>query len=231
MRRERNALVFSRCKTCAVRQTRLNQDTRALKARCLLFPSLGWQTRVSPQEMTLCARRHSKGSLGIVSGPQGPEARDQGRRKWAQIRLEDCSCVGTGKHYKLWTRSAYLLLCFHDLPDSELALLIVVQVKGTAKDALDILQINDNVGSRGLDMVWQILDQSYAKLTGEKFDEAWENRDPARRPSWTENERLDALSSKSTRVSQLVSSVASQNARSGFCSQPSLCFDIGTAGS
>ena len=43
------------------------------------------------------------------------------------------------------------------------------QVEGTAKDALDILDI-DFMGSRGLEMVWQILDQAHAKT-----DMAYEN--------------------------------------------------------
>ena len=38
------------------------------------FPSLGWQTCVSPPEMTLCARGHSTNFLVSVSGQDGPEA-------------------------------------------------------------------------------------------------------------------------------------------------------------
>ena len=38
------------------------------------FSSFGWQTCVSPPEMTLCARGHSTSYLGFVSGPNGPEA-------------------------------------------------------------------------------------------------------------------------------------------------------------
>ena len=56
-----------------------------------------------------------------------------------------------------------LAKCFHDLSDSEPALLIAEQVKGTAKDVLAICEINNMMGSRGLEMVWQILDQAHAK--------------------------------------------------------------------
>ena len=38
------------------------------------FPSLGWQTCVSPLEVNLFARRHSKGFRGSVRGPNGAEA-------------------------------------------------------------------------------------------------------------------------------------------------------------
>ena len=37
------------------------------------FPSLGWQTCVSPLEMTFCAGGHSKGSLALWVAPDGPE--------------------------------------------------------------------------------------------------------------------------------------------------------------
>ena len=40
----------------------------------LRFPSLGWQTCVSPPVMTVCARGHSSSRLGFVSGPIGPGA-------------------------------------------------------------------------------------------------------------------------------------------------------------
>ena len=65
-----------------------------------------------------------------------------------------------------------LLGCFHSLTDSPLAVFIVGQVKGNAMDALDILEINDIMGSRGSEKRWQIFDQADAKLTGKTFDEA-----------------------------------------------------------
>ena len=100
------------------------------------------------------------------------DLKDQGRRNVALIWLEECSRVGTTKQHKLWKRSECLTKCFHNFSDSELALLFVDPVKGTAKAALDILAVNDAVRSRGLEMVWQILHQ--AKLVGDKFREASE---------------------------------------------------------
>ena len=66
----------------------------------------------------------------------------------------------------------------HSSPHSAcLALVIVGQIEGTGKDALDILEINDTVGSCGLEMVWQNIDQARAQLTVEMFNEASESRD------------------------------------------------------
>ena len=69
-----------------------------------------------------------------------------GRRNLALMRLEEYTVVGTAKHSTLWKRSVCFIKCFHDLSDSELVLLIAVQVKGTAKNFLDILEINDMQG-------------------------------------------------------------------------------------
>ena len=59
---------------------------------------------------------------------------------------------------------------------------------GTAKDALCILGINDITRSRGSEMSWQILDQA-PKLTGETFDEAFENWDLSPTTLLTEHAR------------------------------------------
>ena len=80
----------------------------------------------------------------------------------------------------------HLIKCFHNPSDSELALLIVDQVKGSAKDALDILQINDSMGSRGLEMFCQILDKAHAELVGDKFDEASKHVGLGPTTPWTE---------------------------------------------
>ena len=41
----------------------------SIEIRFLLYLSVGWQTRVSPLEMTLCAWGHSKGSSGLCEWP------------------------------------------------------------------------------------------------------------------------------------------------------------------
>ena len=60
-------------------------------------------------------------------------------------------------------------------PNSRLQ--IVEHVMGTTKDALDIIEIIDIVGSRRLQVVWQVLDQTHEKLIDDKFDEDCEKLD------------------------------------------------------
>ena len=46
-----------------------------------------------------------------------------------------------------------MVKCFQELSDSELSLLIVCQVKGSANDSLDILETNDEEPSS----TWKLL--------------------------------------------------------------------------
>ena len=54
-------------------------------------------------------------------------------REGSQTRLEEYSVVRAAKQYKLWKRLVCPVKCYHDLSDSELALLTLEQVKGTSK--------------------------------------------------------------------------------------------------
>ena len=83
------------------------------------------------------------------------DVKDHDAQNWPLIRQEEYSAVGTAEQYKLWRRSVCLIKCFHEL--------IAGRVKGTAKDAPNILEISEIMGSRGLKMAWLILDQAHAK--------------------------------------------------------------------
>ena len=79
-----------------------------------------------------------------------------------QTRLEEHSSVGTAKQYRLRRRSACPIQCFRELSDCG---------RG-AKDALDILTINDRTGSLVLETVWQMLAQTRAKLARTRHHDA-----------------------------------------------------------
>ena len=67
----------------------------------------------------------------------------------AQVRWVECSSVCFAKQNELWKRSVCMhKKCFHDLSDSELALLLVGQAKGTVKNVPDIPEVTDVVGDR-----------------------------------------------------------------------------------
>ena len=79
----------------------------------------------------------------LVTGREDQDVENYHRFAWDE---EYCG-VGTAKQYKLWKRLVCLIICFHDLSHSKLALLIAGQVKGIAQGALDILEINVIMGS------------------------------------------------------------------------------------
>ena len=117
-----------------------------------------------PERIQETLRVLAETQRALVAGRGG-----SGRSELAQCRPQEYSGVGAAKQYKLWKRSVCLLNCLHDVSDSELALLIVAQVKGTATDALDIIETNDTMEARAME------------LTGEKLNEGNENLDSARR--------------------------------------------------
>ena len=67
----------------------------------------------------------------------------------------------------------YLVTYFNELTDSETALLTVGQVKGSAKDALEVVRSRTLWSHVDWRTVWQILDQAQMQLAGERFDEAY----------------------------------------------------------
>ena len=112
-----------------------------------------------PERIQETLRVLAETQRALVAGGGG-----SGRSKRAQSLLQEYSSVGAAKQYKLWKRSVCLLNCLHDVSDSELALLIVAQVKGTATDALDIIETNDTMGARAHGTDWRETQRGQRKL-------------------------------------------------------------------
>ena len=62
-----------------------------------------------------------------------------------------------------------------------MASVLHTQLKGKAKQALEILEISDLEQDDDLDMVWRILDRSHEKMEHERANDAYENWSHARR--------------------------------------------------
>ena len=84
------------------------------------------------------------------------------------VRLEENSGAGTTTQYICWKMWVNFTLQLHGVTDQDLAFLIVSQLKGTAKVAVDISKVEDFEGSQGLQIVWQILDQSHGQFAHER---------------------------------------------------------------
>ena len=105
------------------------------------------------------------------------------KRNLANIRLDEFS-GGTdvsARAYRMWKKSVFAKARLHKLTDSELALVIYTEVKGKAKELLEILEISDLERPDGLDMVWEILDQAHEKMEHERADDAYDGWESARR--------------------------------------------------
>ena len=75
---------------------------------------------------------------------------DSGWSQRAHRRLEAQSSAGTTKQCKHWELSGSLAVQLRGLTDQELALLIASQFKGTVKDSVYIMEVEDLEGSCGL---------------------------------------------------------------------------------
>ncbi len=65
----------------------------------------------------------------------------------------------------------------HGSSDPELALVMYTQVKGRAKQLLEILEVKDLEQPGGLAMIWSILDRAHEPMEHERADgadAAWE---------------------------------------------------------
>ncbi len=70
---------------------------------------------------------------------------------------------GTTTHqYRSWRKQVLITQRWHGLSDPELALVMYTQVKGRAKQLLEILEVKDLEQPGGLAMIWSILDRAHA---------------------------------------------------------------------
>ena len=113
----------------------------------------------------------------------GGKVQGGGRRNLAKISIEDFYGGGTvtTHHYRMFNKHVSAVQKLHGLMDSELALVLYTQVKGKAKQSLEILDLEDLEKDDGLAMVWKIMDQSHEKMEHERADDAYENWESARR--------------------------------------------------
>ena len=87
------------------------------------------------------------------------------------------------RQYREWKKSLEIIQVLNQLTDQELALLIFSQVKGRAKNLIEIMEPEDLRKSDALNMIYNIFDDSFEKMDHERLDgvhQEWEKA--ARRP-------------------------------------------------
>ena len=102
------------------------------------------------------------------------------RSALATLKLEDFrgGREATTHQYWAWKKQTVITQKLYGLSDAELALIIYTQVRGRAKQLLDILEVVDLEKPGGLEMVWQILDRAHERMEHERADDsysAWES--------------------------------------------------------
>ena len=79
----------------------------------------------------------------------------------------------TTHQYRSWRKQVLITQRLHGLSDPELALVMYTQVKGRAKQLLEILEVKDLEQPGGLAMIWSILDRAHERMEHERADDAY----------------------------------------------------------
>ena len=79
----------------------------------------------------------------------------------------------TTHQYRSWRKQVQIVQRLHGLTDPEMALVLYTQVKGRAKQLLEVLELSDLEKPGGLVMVWSILDRAHERMEHERADDAY----------------------------------------------------------
>ena len=114
------------------------------------------------------------------AGPTGPM---KPKTALASLKLEEFrgGRETTTHQYRSWRKQVLIVQRLYGLSDPEMALLIYTQVKGRAKQLLEVLEVTDLEKPEGLAMVWAILDRAHERMEHERADDAYSAWESARR--------------------------------------------------
>ena len=138
--------------------------------------------------------------LRILAETQLELATKSGDRKsrtaLASLKLEEFrgGRETTTHKYRAWKKQTVITQELYGLTDAELALTIYSQVRGRAKQLLEVLEVSDLKRPDGLATVWKILDRAHEQMEHERADDAYGAWEQARRkPGQTIDEWLTYL--------------------------------------
>ena len=119
----------------------------------------------------------------LFPNQRSPTLRERGgagRRKLANVSLEETSGGSPTEQFIRRNRSVNLTKHVHGFPDQELAILIASELKGSANESVEVLEVEVLATLEGLRLVQQILDQAHGNLGRERVEGAYAARGQAR---------------------------------------------------
>ena len=138
--------------------------------------------------------------LRIMAQTQHELASNKGsvkpRTALATLKLEEFrgGRETTTRQYREWRKQVLITQRLHGLTDTETAFIIYNQVKGRAKQLLEVLEVTDLENPGGLEMIWKILDRAHERMEHERADDAYHAWETAhRKPGQTMEEWLTYL--------------------------------------
>ena len=105
------------------------------------------------------------------------------RTALASVKLEEFrgGRETTTHQYRAWKKQTVITQELYGLTDAELALTIYSQIRGRAKQLLEVLEVSDLKRPDGLQTVRKILDRAREQMEHERADDAYGAWEQARR--------------------------------------------------
>ena len=79
------------------------------------------------------------------------------------------------KVYREWRKDLSLIQKLNSLTDTEVAMLLLSQLKGRAKDLIEILEVQDFEKTDVLALIWQVYDQAFERMAHERLNDVHDN--------------------------------------------------------
>ena len=83
----------------------------------------------------------------------------------------------TVRHYREWRKEVAVIKELNGLTDREVAMLLFSQLKGRAKELIEIIEFADFEKGNVLDLIWKIYDDAFEKMAHQRLDDTnndWE---------------------------------------------------------
>ena len=91
----------------------------------------------------------------------------------------------SAKLYREWRKDLSLIQKLNSLTDTEVAMLLLSQLKGRAKDLIELLEVEDFEKTDVLALIWKVYDEAFERIAHERLNDVHENLEKAYRKPGT----------------------------------------------
>ena len=125
----------------------------------------------------------------------GGDSWEKNSKRLAGVKITEWHGSRKPGVYKRWKKEVLAQQKLHAVTNSQLAVLIYLSCRGAAKDALEILELEQLVDEKvSLSLVWKLLDECCDQVEDEKYDSVHDKREQCmRKPGEDMSDYLTSL--------------------------------------